>query len=67
MNSGTNSKSTPTHEGELVVFPSPHAPKVLLVDRAEKTGAGGLRWSALLPEDPVCLAAIAEYRAKLDQ
>jgi hypothetical protein len=63
MKLGTNAPTHPSFEGQLVVFPSPHAADVLLVDRAVKNTYGHLTWVALLPDDPVALKAIADHQA----
>ncbi|MBK5051706.1 hypothetical protein IQ289_25325 [Burkholderia sp. R-70006] len=60
---GTNHPGTPEREGQLGVFRSPYSHSSWLVDIAERSSSGTLRWVALPFDDPRHKQAIQEARS----
>ena len=52
----------PKFEGEYIVFESPHASGVLLVDVARFDQYKRLAWEAVRQDAPEAIACILEYR-----
>lgn len=62
MTPGTNSPAKPAYEGQLNVFPSPHARGVWLVDIAYTTRYGDLAWAAVPHDTDVYALSVAHHR-----
>ena len=62
MQTGTNCPEKPAYDGQIKVFPSPHARGVLLVDVAYLDRYGHLAWAAVPHESSVYTDTVAHYR-----